>query len=418
VIGVGATDETDAIGPFSGTGSYVDVVAPGVDIWVLGPDGYATSGDGTSYASPYAAALAAQLLAVRPGLTPASIETVLTTTARDLGPVGRDNTFGHGIIRPLDALCAVGVCGADDLVSRLAGTDRFATAAEIARQFPADGEVVYVANGQQFPDALAGAALAGSRGAPVVLVRSNSIPSSTAAALSELRPQRIVVLGGGQAVDTNVVQALRHYATATSGTKIRRVAGTDRYATAAAIAAEFPAGGEVVYVASGQNFPDALAGAALAGSQGAPVVLVRSNGVPFASAEALARLQPQRIVVLGGAVAVGDQVLEQLRGYASTGEVTRLSGVDRYATAAAVAAQFPPERQVLYVASGQDFPDALAGAALAGSRGTAVVLVRPDGIPSSTVAALDRLDPERAVILGGIVSVSQGVARGLAAYVK
>lgn len=418
VIGVGATDEDDRIGPFSNTGSYVDVVAPGVDIWVLEPDGYGSFGDGTSYASPYAAALAAQLLAARPGLPPSLIETVLTTTAADLGPVGRDNTYGNGIISPLDALCAVGVCGADDPVSRLAGTDRYATAAEIARQFPRGGDVVYVANGQSFPDALAGAALAGSRGAPVVLVRGTSIPSPTAAALSELRPRRIVVLGGRAAVGSDVLQKLRSFATANTADEVRRLAGADRYATAAAIAAEFPAGGEVVYVASGENFPDALAGAALAGSQGAPVVLVRSTGIPSATAAALARLRPQRIVLLGGTAAVREQVREQLRGYVTTGQVTRLSGVDRYATAAAVAAHFPAGGEALYVASGQNFPDALAGAALAGSQGAPVLLVRSDAIPLSTQVPLDALDPQRIVVLGGITSVSHQVARGLTAYVE
>ena len=68
-------------------------------------------------------------------------------------------------------------------------------------------------------------------------------------------------------------------------------------------------------MASGQNFPDALAGAALAGSKNAPVLLVRSNGIPGATASALTQLQPKKIVILGGTVSVNDQVATQLTTY-------------------------------------------------------------------------------------------------------
>src|SRR5690606_16448261 len=103
--------------------------------------------------------------------------------------------------------------------------------------------------------------------------------------------------------------------TADTTDEVTRLAGPDRYATAAAIAGEFPAGADVVYVASGQNFPDALAGAALAGSQGAPVLLVRSDGIPTATHEALRELFPFRVVVLGGTGSVSTNVLALLREY-------------------------------------------------------------------------------------------------------
>jgi len=199
-------------------------------------------------------------------------------------------------------------------VVRLAGADRYATAAEIARQFPAGLPVLYVASGQNFPDALAGAALAATRDAPVVLVRSGDIPSPTARALGELAPERIVILGGTASVSAGVETQLRAYATANTPDEVTRLQGADRYATAAAIARQFPSGVPVLYVASGQNFPDALAGAALAGLGGAPAVLVRTDDIPAATGTALTGLRAQRIVVLGGEVSVS-AVASQLSAY-------------------------------------------------------------------------------------------------------
>lgn len=110
VIAVGATNLNDGSGAFSNTGPYLDLAAPGVGILVVGPGDGLFIGDGTSFAAPYVAGLAAQLLAVNPALTPDQVENLLTSTATDLGPVGWDETFGHGIINPLEALCGVGAC--------------------------------------------------------------------------------------------------------------------------------------------------------------------------------------------------------------------------------------------------------------------------------------------------------------------
>jgi spore germination protein YaaH len=92
-----------------------------------------------------------------------------------------------------------------------------------------------------------------------------------------------------------------------------RQSGADRYSTAAAIsAATFAPGVPVAYVATGADFPDALAGAAAAGHLGAPLLLVTRDSVPTATALELARLQPGRVVILGGPGVVGDGVVGTL----------------------------------------------------------------------------------------------------------
>jgi putative cell wall-binding protein len=93
-----------------------------------------------------------------------------------------------------------------------------------------------------------------------------------------------------------------------------RLSGPDRYDTAAAIsAASFKTGVPVAYVANGLSFPDALAGAAAAGAQGAPVLIVQLDGIPTPIAAELKRLKPVRIVVLGGTAVVSDAVMVAAR---------------------------------------------------------------------------------------------------------
>jgi putative cell wall-binding protein len=199
---------------------------------------------------------------------------------------------------------------------------------------------------------------------------------------------------------------------------VQRLAGADRYATAAAISkASFSPGVPVAYVATGANFPDALAAGAAAVRRGGPVLLVSSSSIPGPTASELARLDPAEIVVVGGTSIVSQGVVEQLRTYATTGTVRRLAGATRYATAAAISREaFPVGVPVAYIATGMNFPDALAGVAAAGSGGGPVLLTKPGELPAETAAELGRLDPGRIVVLGGTSVISGSVANALQGY--
>jgi len=146
---------------------------------------------------------------------------------------------------------------------------------------------------------------------------------------------------------------------AAAAASIVRFQGADRFATSAAIVqASYSPGVPVAYIATGLNFPDALAGGAAAAKAGGPLLLVRPDLIPTQISAELTRLTPASIVVLGGTGAVSDAVLASLQTY-TTGSVTRVSGADRYATAASLAASFPTGSPV-FIATGKDFPDAWA----------------------------------------------------------
>lgn len=290
---------------------------------------------------------------------------------------------------------------------RMAGPDRYATAAAISGDaFEPGVPVAYVATGENFPDALAAAAVAGAARVPVLLVNATSIPATTAAELARLLPGRIVVVGGPSVVSDGVLTALA--ALAPGGAT--RVAGPDRFATAAALSATAYAGGApAAYVTTGTGFADAVSAAPAAARDGGPVLLAGADVLPDVTLAELVRLNPARVILVGGPSVVGDGVAAAIALALPAAQVTRLAGPDRYGTSAAVAATFMPGAPVIYAAKGTDFPDALAAAAAAGSRRAPMVLVEPGALPAAVLAEIVRVNPARAVIAGGPSAVSDSV---------
>lgn len=292
-------------------------------------------------------------------------------------------------------------------MGRIAGGDRYATAAAISQSvFGSAVPIAYIATGQSFPDGLAGGPAAAQAAGPILLVTRDAIPQPTRDELSRVTPGRIVVLGGALSISDGVVAGLQQY---TSGS-ITRIAGGDRYETAAALsAATFSPGVSDVYVANGARFPDALAGGPPAGHARGPLLLVQGDAVPASTASELSRLKPARIVVLGGSQVVSDGVVAQLQSDAST--VARVQGTDRYGTSVAVADAFSPGVPVVYLATGLDFPDALAGGVPGALAPGPILLVSKNCVPAVVNQAIDRLAPGRIVILGGSTAIGPDVER-------
>lgn len=285
---------------------------------------------------------------------------------------------------------------------RIAGANRYATASVLTATFAPGQDVVYVASGQDYPDALAVAPIAASVEAPLLLVRHDAIPPETAAELKRLTPKRIVVLGGTGAVDAATYKALAAYAEPDG---ISRIGGIDRYETARlAVRAHWEAGSAgTIYVASGRDYPDALSAAAAAGTQGAPVISVEGTATSLdADTKALiAELGATTIVIAGGTGAVSESIQAALAAIPGVTEVRRLGGTDRYATSAAINADAFPSASGIYLAYGGDFPDALTGAVRAGIDGSPLYIVRGDCVPVSVADDVGRFGPVEATLLGG-----------------
>ena len=293
-------------------------------------------------------------------------------------------------------------------VSRISGDDRYETAAKVAALYPTGGDV-YVTTGQNYPDALAAGARAGSRNDPILLTRSTKLPSATIAELKRIKPYRVYIVGGTTAINSSVYRALESY---TGNGGVTRLGGSNRYDTAARVATRFNKGASVAYVATGTNYPDALAAAARAGLNDAPILLTGRSGLPSATKSALRTIKPGRITVVGSTSVVSSSVASQLGRYTS-GSVQRVSGGNRYEVAANLAGFYPRGLDVVYVATSRDYPDALAGAGRAGSLGGPVLYVDRDSVPRVTKSAIENLDPDRVVVLGGEEAIYPSVARSL-----
>lgn len=199
-------------------------------------------------------------------------------------------------------------------------------------------------------------------------------------------------------------------------TAVQRIAGADRYATSVAFSkSAFPSGASVVYLASGENFPDGLAAGPAAGAQGGPVLLTAKASVPSSVRSEIARLKPSKIVIVGGTASISAAAASQLKGLAAS--IVRVSGADRYATSAAVAlSAFPKGASTVYLANGNTFPDALSAAGAAGADKAPVLLVNGSAstLSASTTQVLKKLGVTSIKVLGGTASVSTGIANAAA----
>ena len=310
-------------------------------------------------------------------------------------------------------LCAAPApsAGGDTTFTRLAGNDRYATAAALSRARFGSASTVFIATGASFPDALAGAPAAAAANGPILLTARDALPAPTANEIARLRPSRIVILGGTGVVSDGVANQLAAYAS-----RVERWAGANRFETAAAISrATFSPGVRVAYLATGSSFPDALSGGAVAGRNGGPILLVTADSIPGATANELARLRPEHIVVLGGAGVVNDNVLAAAAGFSSRGSAWRLAGADRFATSVAISQSTygAGGSDTVFVATGRNFPDGLAGGPVAALVPGPILLVTPTQLPGSISAELQRLAPDTVFVIGGPGAVSDGVVNAM-----
>jgi len=287
---------------------------------------------------------------------------------------------------------------------RLAGTTRYGTAQAIAVHSAMGAPTgAIVATGENFPDALAASTLSGANGpAPIVLTETNNYTAEAKAALAALKAKTpsvtaVTIVGGTAAVSSDVEASIK-----ADGFTVTRTAGTTRYETAAAIATAantkqtggsgLVGGVKTAIFATGENFPDALAGGPMAFKNDLPLLLVTSTSVPQATQDAISTLKIKKAIILGGTTAISNDVQTQLSTLTGDTAPTRLAGSNRNATAAAIGdyeigtLAFPATSAVL--ATGLNFPDALAAGPFAGVQGAPIVLTA--SLPAESSAFLDK----------------------------
>jgi len=306
---------------------------------------------------------------------------------------------------------------------RIQGHDRYATAIALSRSTFTHAETVVLATGASFPDALSASSLAGVYDSPLLLTQANSLSSGLLDELSRLGTTKVVIVGGTNAVATPVAEAL-----AQAGYGVERISGSDRYATASAIATRVVTlrGADwdgSIFVVRGDQFADALAVSPLAYSRRMPVLLAATDHLPVTTLSAISDHDVNQIVVAGGTSAIDKNAYAALKAaVGSDGDVERAQGSNRYATARAVAdytvKMYWADSSFVGVATGLDFPDALGGGAVAGARGGVLLLTEKNVLSSSTSAFLNaNQDQLRNVdLFGGSSVVGPAVLDSLSGY--
>lgn len=273
-------------------------------------------------------------------------------------------------------LCALGIAfsmstkvSASNNTQRIWGNDRYATAIEISKNDWADGsEYAVLANGENFPDALSAAPLAKKYNAPILLNPSVTLDSRVEDELKRLGVKQIFIVGGSAVLSDTVKSKLEQL-----NIKTTRLWGQNRYETSIKIAEQLGFSGQVA-VANGEGFADALSISPIAAQKSMPVILTPPNTLPDATAKYIKNNKITKTYIIGENDVVGDNIANSFPNY------ERIWGSSKYDTNIAVLNKFKKDLNLsnIYLANGENFPDALAGSALAAKNSSAIVLANAD----------------------------------------
>ena len=335
---------------------------------------------------------------------------------------------------------------ASKLVKRLAGDTRFDTSVKVARELyedkndlganqylvpptdPLNGKrTVILVNGMDFPDALTANGLVKYYDAPILLTDGNKLSPAVQKFIDDYDVEGAIILGGTTAMSGELESAIEK-----AGITTTRLFGANRYGTSAAVAERIAAlnGGVLpthtvegdeervdtkfqAFVASGEDFADALVASVPASIYGAPILLTAKNRVPAETAKVISDYKVVSAIVVGGDAAITPTTYGNLN--IATKE--RIYGENRQLTSMKVAERFFPQAGSAFVAGGLRFPDALVGGALSAEKEAPILLSNSADL---TPAVKDYIVKHRitdVTILGGPNAVSLNVENQLEAAV-
>ncbi|MGY3715208.1 SpoIID/LytB domain-containing protein [Sutcliffiella cohnii] len=267
-------------------------------------------------------------------------------------------------------------------ITRVSGQSRIDTAVEVSKELYPNGfpsnhahKTVFLATSQEFADALSAGPLAAQYGnAPILLTRSNELSETVEKEINRLKAENVIIIGGQTAVSSTVQNKVGQLATVK---KVERISGSNRYGTNTAINTKLQ-NVNGVFVASGRNFADALAAAPIASSNNWAIVLTDGRTLTNEASQFI-NSKNKSVNILGGTVAVSDEVNKQLQSLVGSSKVKRLSvsGGNRYDTLAVILETFKGSynANTVLLSTGEDFPDALTSSSLAVAKKSPLVLV-------------------------------------------
>ncbi len=288
---------------------------------------------------------------------------------------------------------------------RIAGEDRIETAIVLSKKNFDHADYVILARSDNFADALTAGVLAKALNAPILLTKTRSLDGGVKAETSRLGAKEVILIGGNNALSNEVEGAVK------KGWKSSRIGGADRYETSALIAwrmAKLKGNPEKVILATGLNYADALSISPYAGKMAYPILLTKTNALPDVIKKTIQDMKVSSALVLGGKAALTDSVVKDI-----PQKIERIGGETRYETSAMIAERFFPKATTAYLASGEDFADALAAGPVAARADVPVLLTKKADLPKAIAKHIQKANYEKIIIVGGLKAVSQAVEDSL-----
>ncbi|WP_078378705.1 S8 family serine peptidase [Sutcliffiella halmapala] len=326
---------------------------------------------------------------------------ILLTTGKEAGPyyLALSSTDGNPSLKPYQVAIKAKMVPENGKVERISGSTRYGTSLAFSSRIPDQSlDYVLLANGNNYPDALAGVVLNDVLNGTVLLVSDNDTVQENA--LKEAKrllksDGKILILGGVSAVSMKVENSFK------KNFKVERVSGHSRTHTSIEIAKKVSKNPKEIILVSGLNFADALTIAPYASDNQIPILLNSSSSTLSKEIEAyIKQNKVKKVTVIGGKAAVSEDAVKKLKAAGAT-DITRVSGQTRYLTALEVAKKYYPQTSAVGIANGKVFPDALSGSHFAAKNNMPIVLVDGQSMVSDLSKYLKETKVQNYYIYGG-----------------
>ena len=253
---------------------------------------------------------------------------------------------------------------------RIDGRDRIETAINISKKNYDKAKSVIVVRHDLFPDSMTASVLAKLKDAPILLNPTDKLDSRVGDEIKRLGAQEVIIVGGQDSVSEKVREDLKVY---DADKNVERIAGADRYGTSEMVAKRvvgITGKKNTGVVASGQVFPDALSVGTFASREGYPILLVKKDSIPSQIQNAIKDLDINKTYIAGGTNTISKSTEAKLPNV-----VERMAGSTRYETSVAIAKSKFGASKEAYIASGEEFADALVISPISGKFNRPTLLV-------------------------------------------
>ncbi|MBC2576625.1 S8 family serine peptidase [Peptostreptococcus canis] len=281
---------------------------------------------------------------------------------------------------------------------RIMGKDRIKTSVEISKKYFEISDTVIIVTDKDYPDSLSAATLSKLLKAPILLTKSNGISKDVKNEILRLGATNSIIIGGNSSVSSNTERELRKL-----DSNVERISGSNRYETSSEVAKKIVSitgSKKSAVVVSGENFSDALTASSMAARDDMPILLVQHNKIPDQIRRVLSDLNIDETFIVGGYSSVGKDI------ESGVFMKKRLYGANRYETALNVMKFAYPDAEKMFIATGENFADALVIGGIAAIQKAPIQLVSSKNMSNSIVNTIAKKNIKEMIVVGGENSVS------------